>query len=266
MFICSVLVNELIAPGYYRIVLRVPEEFASPLPGQFVQVLCDNSTGPLLRRPFSICSFTEDERTLSLVFRVVGQGTARLARLKAGDCVDVLGPLGNGFPLAMSEFRILVAGGVGVPPILFLASFLVERMSIPAAEIILLEGARSRSQLLCHRLAPDLAVRLRTATDDASHGYHGTVVDLLRTVMADASLPSRKAIYACGPYPMLREVASLASSLHVPAFLSMEAMMACGFGVCLGCVLPTRHGYLRCCSEGPVFCAEDIEWNAVINV
>ncbi|NCO34082.1 MAG: hypothetical protein AUJ92_13690 [Armatimonadetes bacterium CG2_30_59_28] len=260
MYSCSVLSNKLISPGYWQMQMRMPDDFRAPLPGQFVQVACGSGTDPLLRRPFSACTFSQADRALSIVYQVVGRGTQFLTTVAVGESISIVGPLGNGFPLNETARPILLSGGVGVPPIVFLASWLLSEKRVPPWHITVLQGARGRRGILCRDLLHGMGLQLQVATDDGSEGYHGTVVDLLKAVTKQSGGSEGATIYACGPYAMLSAVASYAESSQVKAYVSMEAAMSCGFGVCMGCVLPTKQGYLRCCHAGPVFDAEDIRW------
>jgi dihydroorotate dehydrogenase electron transfer subunit len=263
--------------------LEVPPDFARPEPGQFVQLLVAPPSPVLLPRPMSVASVRERNgaRRLGFLYGAVGAGTRALARLAPGDPVDVLGPLGRGYPLEAPGTPVLVAGGRGVAPLLFAAEALRRR----GRRCEFLFGARTRSALIgldeARRRLERFGGRLHLATDDGSRGQRGTVVELLERVAARLAAPL--AIHACGPHGMLKAVARWAMRRGAPAFLAMESVMACGTGVCRGCPLPrsavararvarTRgdapslYGnveYAMCCTEGPVFEAHDLDWERI---
>lgn len=211
---------------------------------------------PLLRRPFSIHRMAAGESgEFEILFRVVGEGTRRLASTHVGERVDVLAPLGRGFRLG-TERPLLVGGGVGVAPLLFLAETLLAGGTAPK----LLLGGRSDRDVLCHDDFSCLAVPYALATEDGSLGEPGLVTLLLERELAGACA----GVYACGPLPMLAAVAELCRRESVPCQVSMEAHMACGVGACLGCVVPgVAEPYLRVCKEGPVFDAGEVDWGAL---
>lgn len=281
MHLCSVLSNQEIALGYYRLTLAVPGEFSSPLPGQFVQVRCGDATDPLLPRPFSICTFADSLpdhsplalrhsslatrhsalwKELSIVYQVIGKGTLILSTKQIGDAVSVLGPLGNSFPIHENTKSVLIGGGVGVPPMVMLADWLIRKEGRCAADIVVLQGARTKTAILCEDLFRSLGVTLHLATDDGTLGDHGTVVALLQTYHLSQSTASPVTLYACGPHAMLKAVAEFATERNLLCYVSMEAPMPCGYGVCMGCVVPTTNGYKRCCLDGPVFESRHVIW------
>jgi dihydroorotate dehydrogenase electron transfer subunit len=224
---------------------------ADPQPGQFYMLSTDERWGggsderPYLPRAFSYARAREGE--LSFLLEVVGPGTARLAELRAGERLALVGPLGIGWRAAREGTRpLLVGGGIGTAPLLCLQD------ELGAAATVLL-GFRSAAHAKAAALfagAPELA------TDDGSAGRHALVTDLLREQL-DADPAAT--VYACGPPPMLEAVRALCSERGVSAQLAMESGMACGFGACFGCVVPTRNGYVRLCVDGPVVDAAELE-------
>ncbi len=223
-------------------------------PGQFLSIRLSDKPEPLLRRPFSV--HRVNGSVIEIFYQVVGEGSRILSGQKAGEFLDIIGPLGNGFnlpPVAKGFEPILVAGGMGVAPLLFAAE------KLKACRALVFIGAKTKSQLLCQKEFSDLGCRVKVATDDGSQGFKGKVTDLLRCFLAamDCQLP---VIYACGPRPMLKAVSSLSRELEVPAEISLEEHMACGIGACLGCVVNTREGFKRVCKEGPVFNAGEVIW------
>ena len=269
--------------GHLWLDLEVPRSFHRPVPGQFVQLLLRAPAPVLLPRPMSIAAVSErgNRRVLGFLYGPVGTGTQALAQHAPGDVLEVLGPLGNGYPLDVPGTPVLVAGGRGVAPLLFAAEVLGRHDR--RCEFFF--GARNKAALVglddAHRQLDRHGGRLHLATDDGSKGMRGTVVDLLER--AASRLPQPLVLHACGPHGMLEAVGKWAMRRGSPAFLAMESVMACGTGVCRGCPMPrsasnqarylaTRgdtpslYGnaeYAMCCTEGPVFSAEDLDWERV---
>lgn len=241
--------SELV-PRAWLLWLEAPEIAGRARPGQFVMVRCGDGAEPLLRRPFSIHG-TDSRGGVALLFETVGQGTAWLAGRAAGDPVDLIGPLGNGFRIAPGCREVLlVAGGVGIAPLAYLAEAALEA----GRKVSLLQGARTASVLYPrHRLAPGAAVAC--VTDDGSSGSRGVVTDFLEEYAARADQ-----VFACGPTGMYRTMARLECLTGKPVQLSLEEKMACGLGACLGCMVQTRSGPKQVCHDGPVFEMGDIIW------
>ncbi len=246
----SILVNEQLTADIFRLTVHAPEIAAAALPGQFVMVRAADSLDPLLRRPFSIHSRGADG-SLSLLFKVVGKGTALLAKTKPGDALDLLGPLGKGFALPAAEKPVcLIGGGMGIAPLYFLA----QELRGPKYALL---GARNRDELApLAKLFAEIGCAVQLATDDGSLGHHGFIPDLL-----DAVLPDVCQVCTCGPKAMMRGVAGKCRAAGVPCQVSLETHMACGMGACLGCVLPGADGrQAHVCTDGPVFNAEELAW------
>ena len=222
------------------------------LPGQFIS-LYTKSEARLLPRPVSICETDND--SLRIVYRIAGDGTREFSSYKEGDSVDILGPLGNGFPLSAAgdkKAAILIGGGIGIPPMLELAKRL-------RCEKTIVLGYRDADTFLDKEL--EKYGKVVIATDDGSIGTKGNVIDAIKEQNVRGSV-----IYACGPAPMLKGVKAYAARNCIDAYISMEERMACGVGACLGCVCKTvdtdDHSKVRnkrICKDGPVFNAEDIE-------
>ena len=249
-----VLQNRKLEDGIFDMCLSAPEIASEVKAGQFVNLYTGKGE-LLLPRPISICEYDKEKETLRLVYQVVGKGTALFSNLQTGDSIKVLGPLGNGFSYTKSpQNHVLIGGGIGVPPMLQLAKEL-------NGEVQVFIGAKSRPILT--QDFQNYGVSVSVATDDGSVGFHGNVVSLLRTC---AIQPSQ--VYACGPTPMLRAVASWAHEKQLCAQLSMEERMACGIGACVGCAVKIqREGaqdwqYLKVCKDGPVFLSSEVVWDA----
>lgn len=244
----------------YHLVLAAPEVAAAAVPGQFLHLRVAEGHDPLLRRPLSICEADREEGTVALLYQVRGRGTAWLAGRRAGERLDVLGPLGRGFPAPPRDGPcFLVGGGLGVAPLLFLATAL-HRGGIP---VVFLAGAESAAGLYRLSTLTARGIAPAVATVDGSAGYRGPVTELLARYLRPRAAA---ALYACGPREMLREVARLGARAGTPTFVSLEEVMACGTGLCRGCAVPVRGGrtrYERVCAEGPVFPAERVAWDAL---
>jgi dihydroorotate dehydrogenase electron transfer subunit len=228
------------------------------VPGQFGMLTCSDGLDPLLRRAFSLASVRRDGdgSVVELLVKEVGRGSAALHRAAEGASLRLIAPLGNGFTLAApgSPPVALVAGGIGLPPVLFAA----EAMAARGAAFDLYVGATSAAELLLiDRCRAAAGGRLVLATDDGSAGEHGTVVSALARGLDAGARYAR--VLGCGPDPMLRAVARLARERGLEAELSLEEPMACGVGVCLGCVVELADGrYVPSCREGPVFRVADL--------
>jgi dihydroorotate dehydrogenase electron transfer subunit len=212
-----------------------------------------NSLDPLLKRPFSYFRKTPD--TMQFLYAVKGKGTAKMQALRAGDEVQVIGPLGTGYPAPKrGTTPLLIAGGIGIASLFSLAECY-------ATKPYLIYGARCKSDILILDELERLGCELITCTDDCSFGREGKVTDILHSLLTSpASAGAPYTIYACGPKPMLSAVAKMAVANHIKGFVSLEENMACGFGACLGCAVQTMKGYQRVCKEGPVFPIEEIVW------
>jgi dihydroorotate dehydrogenase electron transfer subunit len=252
--------------GYHLLEFASPEMADLAEPAQFFMVGIPNAE-ILLRRPYSICgssgTFNDRPReNVQILFKVVGRGTAMLAALKPGSQLDVLGPLGNGFkhPETAGTTPLFVAGGIGSAPFPALAHSM-ERLT---PQPLMLYGARSAHDLPLLDWFNDHLGGVIVSTDDGSVGHHGRVTEPLETLLQAGSGIDYH-IYACGPEPMLRAVAKVARRFEVTCDLALEAYMACGFGVCLGCVVPviTAGGetiFERVCMEGPVMRSDRLAW------
>lgn len=248
---------ERFANNNFRLTLDCPQIAASAQPGQFVMIRTGIGKDPLLRRPFSIHQ-TSDGGRIQIYFKVVGRGTEILAQVRENQKISVLGPLGRGFRLNLGAPAIIVGGGLGIAPMLFLAKENCRLKNKISDDIVLL-GARDKSEL--EPILADfrhLGIRLLTATYDGSLGHHGFVPELMQSV----SLPPGCNVYACGPEPMMAGIYRICKSQDIPCQVSVESPMACGMGACLGCSRPAKDGgYTHVCLNGPVFDAEELLWS-----
>jgi dihydroorotate dehydrogenase electron transfer subunit len=251
-----------LAPGYLRMILRCQADYSQARPGQFVMLGIPGGQ-MLLRRPFSIHRLTDGgggQTDIAILYKIVGQGTRALSRLAPGTRLDLLGPLGQGFRIRPDQRRIAIAaGGIGVAPMLFLAEYLAGTHDLADCEVFL--GGRTRSDLLCLDDFRRLGVKVHRTTDDGSDGAQ---CFLTHPLEIEAGKRPPDIIYACGPMEMLGCVAGIAARLDIPCQVSIESVMACGVGACLGCAVAGRatDGYLHVCKDGPVFDAHRLRWSS----
>ena len=262
---CAALVahREQVTPLHVLLRLHAPLLVAAARPGQFVHVRVTEACDPLLRRPFSVMRTEAATGLVDVLFQVVGRGTEALGQVVEGQTLDLLGPLGTPFLLPTGGSVVLVAGGVGVAPLVFLAEALAE--SPTDYGLTGLFGARTESLLCCWLELAARCSEFEAVTEDGSLGRSGLVTEALAERLSTA--PHPPTVYACGPLPMLAEVARLCEAAGAPAWVSLERWMGCGVGACLGCVVPARRAgwprYVRVCHEGPVFAAQDLDWEAM---
>lgn len=223
-------------------------------PGQFVHIKCGD--GFLLRRPISVCSCQEDEPSdlLRIVFEARGEGTQWLAEREEGEELDVLGLAGNGFSVKPQGRYILVGGGIGVPPMLGCAQYTGGRSTA-------ILGFRNAGKVMMEEEFRGSCASVQVATDDGSYGNYGFVDALIRAELEKD--PGYDGVLACGPKPMLRNIARVAEQFGVPCQVSMEERMGCGVGACLVCACDMNDGSRRhVCKDGPVFDSKEVDWNA----
>jgi len=260
---CTVLSNDVLTGPYRRIVFDAPGIARTAKPGQFVHVHVTPLRDRILRRPFSICDADPEAGKLTLVYKIVGQGTDALAGMSAGESCDILGPQGNGytFPKSPAEiYPILIAGGYGSASTLFLA----KRFMQAGVKGAFLMGARTAAGLI---LADDyraLGFDVLLSTNDGSVGHKGFIIDLLPRFLDEAA-GRKPVIYSCGPGPMLIALGKLALTLGLDCELSLDQHMGCGVGACFACVVkvvdksnPDGWRYSRSCKEGPVYNAREV--------
>jgi len=257
----KILWNEAAGPAIYRIGLRCPSGFRRAKPGQFVMLRISDGVDPLLRRPFSIYKpIVKNNRTIGieLLYKVVGKGTSVLAGRTQGDTMDILGPLGSAFrlpPGASSVF--IVAGGIGVAPMVFLAQYLINN-GLDAADCLVFLGGRTREELLCGDDFASMGLSVHKTTDDGSAGDQCLVTHPVEIALAE-NRPD--IVFACGPAEMLSCVIGILDAHEVACQVSVETMMACGMGACLGCAVTARDRsdtYYHACLDGPVFDSDRI--------
>ena len=278
----EVVANREVAPAYFSLRLAGPAHLARFRPGQFLMLGWDEGLDPLLPRAMSIRRVWPSPQKsevrgarceVEILYKVFGRCTTLLAAMRPGRRLRALGPLGNAFEVPRSVTQaLLVAGGIGVPPIAALAEAVGSGRAAHRAAMTAFLGGRSKADLLCVADFRRAGAKVHLATEDGSAGHKGLVTELLEQFLcsgtADRRPPtarSQTVLYACGPHPMLAALAPIAEKYDLPYRASLEANMACGFGACMGCVVPTRGGeghrtYRLVCKDGPVFDGRDILW------
>lgn len=245
----TILENKKINEKYYKLIFASPGLSRQAMPGQFLHVKIHQGQDPYLRRPFSY--FRAPAGKVEILYEVLGCGTSILSEKKKGEILKAMGPLGNGFTQKIGKKkRILVAGGVGVPPLVFLA----EKYS---AEYLLI-GTKSKAELMPKSEMKKVKAKVLYSTEDGSHGTKGRVTLLLEKILKGQH-PEDFFIQTCGPKKMMEAVVAIAAKYGVGGEASWEETMACGVGACLGCMVQTKNGLKRACADGPVFSFEDLE-------
>lgn len=249
----TILQQDCIGTDIYSLWLDAPEIASQAKPGQFISVY-SNDSGRVLPRPISICEIDREKSALRIVYRIAGKGTAEFSGMKAGETLDILGPLGNGFPMDVIKGKrvFMMGGGIGIPP-------MVQTAKEAEAEVTVIAGYRNSEIFLKEELEANGT--LVVATEDGSVGTKGNVMDAIRENHLEADV-----IFACGPTPMLRAIKTYAEENGILCYISMEEKMACGVGACLACVCKSRevdhHSHVhnkRICKDGPVFLSTEVE-------
>ncbi|OGP95529.1 MAG: hypothetical protein A2157_09700 [Deltaproteobacteria bacterium RBG_16_47_11] len=271
--IAEILSNKKLSDQYYVMELRCPELTDGVKPGQFLMFRVREGYEPYLRRPFSFygIKFSKDQRTFEILYKVVGLGTRMMTGMKRGEKIDIIAPLGNGFSLP-SDIRtaVIVAGGIGLAPLLFLTEE-VNKNRKDKVEAIFLYGGRGKADIIDIDRIKNISSEVRICTEDGSMGSKMLVTELLEGYLKEKRTGEydqrSTGIFSCGPKAMLKIVSSIARKYNIPCQVSLESFMACGFGACLGCVVKVLQGkngdiaYERVCKEGPVFDSERIVWD-----
>jgi dihydroorotate dehydrogenase electron transfer subunit len=271
---CEVVENSELAPAnpdHFRLTINAPYIAANAKPGQFIHIL-PPSENDMLRRPLSIMDADRKSGSVTVIYRVIGEGTRIISQVKPGKMLDIIGPLGNGFPIMADKPAILLGGGVGIPPLVFLAKMLMERN----ADVKAVVGAREPCFIIClddftaMGLKPDIFVedKLAQARDlfgkSAGRVEEGLITRIFEGFKSRAG--GNPVIYACGPIPMLKAVAGHSKKIGLECYVSLENKLACGLGACLGCSIPVRKDgekieYRRVCTDGPVFDASMVDFD-----
>ncbi len=238
---------EEIQTGIFLLKVNSPEIATHCTPGQFCNLLVNETGFPLLRRPFSICDVQND--SVFFMFNIVGQGTEILSNKKEGDLIDIIGPLGKGFDIHGNfEEAIIIAGGIGSAPF----PFLIKALDVKKATCFV--GGRSKKDVITYGMN-----EVVISTDDGSLGFKGNVVQLLESKLENYE-NDRIKVFGCGPNPMLRALSNFTSAHSIHCQISIESVMACGFGICQGCPVEKKEdgAFVLVCKDGPVFNAENV--------
>ncbi|MCR5601368.1 MAG: dihydroorotate dehydrogenase electron transfer subunit [Ruminococcus sp.] len=241
-----------IARQIYSFTIACPEVAAAAGAGQFVHI---RAKGFTLRRPISICGIDKEKGTLRIVFEIRGEGTEAIAELNKGDLIDMLAPLGHGFTIDPGFRKVaLIGGGIGNPPMLPLAEAY-------GSKAIVISGFRNSSAVILQEDFRRTGAETILCTDDGSAGIHGFVTQPLKELAEKGEIG---AVYACGPMPMLKNIAAICKEKGIYCEISLEERMACGIGACLGCACKTKRNdeeyFAHVCKDGPVFNAEEVLW------
>ncbi len=244
-----ILENKKINEKYFKLIFRSGKLSKGVRPGRFLHVRVNPGQDPYLRRPFSYFRCLGDKT--EVLYEVLGRGTSILSAKKKGDVLRVMGPLGNTFTEKIGKKkRILVAGGVGVPPLIYLAE------QYPTEYLLI--GTKSKAELIPKAELKKVHAKVLCSTEDGSCGVKGRVTVLLEKILKDQD-PNNLFIQTCGPKPMMKAVMALASKYGIEGEASWDESMACGVGACLGCMVKTKDGLKRACADGPVFKFKDLE-------
>jgi len=279
----KILSNKKAGRAYYKMTLDTPYIARTAKPGQFVQIKCSDGLEPFLRRPFSIHRVKGEGfprlrsgqarvKEIEILYEVVGKGTEILAGKKEGDFVDVLGPLGTGFSLprahapnpnrvsglgsSLEPRAIIIAGGIGAAPLVYLA----EELTKNKIKTIVLIGAKTKEAILCEKDFKKITREVYVSTDDGTYGCHGFVSRLFHNILKTSESRFETIVYVCGPHGMLRCIAEICRERGFECQVSLEEKMACGMKACLGCAVPTKSGNKLACKDGPVFNAGELSW------
>ncbi|MDD5449350.1 MAG: dihydroorotate dehydrogenase electron transfer subunit [Candidatus Omnitrophica bacterium] len=281
--------NIRVSGNYFRLKFRSEQLSKTARPGQFIELKVTDGLEPLLRKPLGIHRIISPNM-VEVLYEVIGKGTEALSKRSPGEVLDVIGPLGNGFDLGSRVegpgSRVLVAGGIGAAPLVFLAQKLrplsakppegtIDHRPSTLGRPLVLIGAKTKDALLCEKEFKDLGCNVSIVTEDGSKGHKGFVTDLLKKVL-NTQYSILNTIYTCGPKSMLKAVAHISTKYRTPCQLLLEEYMACGVGVCLGCpikvktqypclagrqaILNTQYQYKMVCKDGPVFRADEVIW------
>lgn len=249
-----VIAHKRLGRDLYEIEFIVPNIAPFCEPGQFVHVKVGDNMDPLLRRPLSLYDVDKKLSSITLLYKVVGRGTELLTKVRVKESIDVMGPLGKGFSLGDYQHVLLVGGGVGIAPLVYLSRVLREK----GCKVTVLYGAQKREEMVAFDRLRHLEVDLMAATVDGSAGHKGLVTDLLSKKLVPEKIDF---IYTCGPEVMMADVMEYAHKNGIPGEVSLEEHMACGVGACLGCarkLKPDDEYYVKVCKDGPVFSMAEI--------
>jgi dihydroorotate dehydrogenase electron transfer subunit len=279
----TILKNKRVAHNYFKLDLGISRAAGFPIPGQFYNIRCSETTDPLLRRPFSMHRLIHEKNTvlLEILYQATGKGTEWLTRQNRGENLDIVGPFGNGFIIEDDvKNAVLVARGIGIAPLYALGESLLKKNR--GINVHILMGARKKERLFYKEECEKIG-KVFIYTDDGSKGFQGKAPDLLMELLKRKSLPERFSLYACGPGNMLRELAHISERFGFPGQVALESHMGCGFGSCLSCACPLKSEYVKryqhwekpalqwsadesmvyslVCKDGPIYDIREVDWD-----
>ena len=252
----KIIDNSRISADCHKMRLEAPDIVQAAKPGQFLNVRIAAKPKPLLRRPFAVHNVDREKGILDILYKVRGQGTKLLSTAASGEALDIIGPLGNGYNID-GDFKkaVIAGGGYGVAPLYYLARQL-QRLN---KELIILTGYSCSEDVLCESEFRAVGGKCQIALEASDNAKSALVTDLLKSNLKEIN-PADTMVFASGPKAMLKEITGICKTHKLKAQLSLDAIMACGVGVCLGCSISTKNGYKLVCKDGPVFDAEEIIW------
>ena len=265
IFNCPVKFVKNLVGSIYLMRMHCPGIAKNIEPGQFINIKVNDELIPLLRKPFSVCQRNADEGWIEIVWKIVGKGTEIIARYKVGELVNVLGPLGRGFYIQpVVQRALLVGGGLGVAPLPFLCQELIKAVK----SVVVFLGARSVNELSFIEAFQQMGAEVIITTEDGSRGKRGMVTDVLRDyLIQECPINDQWHLFSCGPTGLLNQVSAITEEFNIEGQISIETMMGCGFGICIGCPVRVREGrsggglYKLTCVDGPVFNAREVILN-----
>jgi dihydroorotate dehydrogenase electron transfer subunit len=256
----SLVEKQKLLPDLYHLKFSGNGIASKALPGNFVQVKVNAGLDPIFRRPMSI--HNSNGNTFEMVFRTIGKGTTLLSQAEVGSEYDIIGPLGNTFHIpGPDEIAVMIAGGVGFPPLHFFSRYLTQKKNFPKENILFLFGMKDESEKVMAEDVLKLNIETIFSTDDGSYGFNGFVTNLFEETYSKRLRNKKIRIYSCGPTPMMQRLGQIAIGFKLKLQISLEGNMPCGVGTCLGCVVKKRaeNDYHRICHEGPVFDILEVE-------
>lgn len=246
----KVITQQQLTKDVNKIVFYSPKIAQGANPGQFVHLKPNNLVHPLLRRPISIADVDKEDSLVTIIYRIIGEGTKLLSRYNAGEMIDCMGPLGKGFSPA-GKRPLVIGGGMGIAPLIYLVRSLCPR------SVHVLLGGRNKDEMFWQSYFNDVCDKVHLVTDDGTLGKRGTTLDVLPQLHAQFNYDM---IYTCGPEPMMKKIVEFAQKNNIPCQISLEKYMACGVGACLSCSCGGKNGKrVKVCTDGPVFWSEEVE-------
>jgi len=264
LFNCPIKDTQKLSESVFRFIVHCPQIVGEVQPGQFLNIRLSEGFEPLWRRPLSIHAVDRKLGLVSILFEVVGKGTTILAQKQPGENLNILAPLGNCFPDPDKNSEpVLIAGGLGIAPLYFLA----EKLHLNGFNPKVFIGARTKNAIYCAEDLRKYDLDVQIATEDGSNGQKGLVTEIFENYLRVNGKKNQR-IFSCGPMPMLKAVAKICAKNNLPGYVSLEILMACGFGACVGCAVATHqkqdntNKYKLVCKDGPVFDITEVDFDS----